>query len=167
MKGRDPRSMVDIKEVVVERLGGPFQCYGHCKEEASLKFVDSGVRLVGAVVCPSGYVSRLVGYGPQADPEGLLSFVMSQTTGALPLTASDIRVATRYSTDLGIGGSGRVLGEAYWTQNYGKAKSQDPNRPSLFMCSNCGKLFVQPASSSSSLCGGCSPERASMPVESE
>ena len=147
--------MFDIKEVVMERLGGPFQCYGHCKEEASLRFLDSGIGLIGAVVCPSGYVSRLVCYSGKPDPESLLSLVRTQTTGSIPLSAADVRVATRYAEDLGVEGSGRVLGEAYWTQNYGKSKSQDPERPAVFMCSNCGKLFVQPASSKKSLCGGC------------
>ncbi len=148
--------MVEIREVVTAKLGGPFQCYGHCKEEASLKFVESGVDLCGAVVCPSGYVSRLILYTSQPDPERLLAFIVSKSAGELPVMTADIRTATRYATDLGEGGEGRVLGEAYWTQNYGKRKDTSPDRPSLFMCSNCGRLFVQPLSVGSRTCNGCS-----------
>jgi hypothetical protein len=149
--------MEDMKGVVTERLAGPFQCLGHCREEATLKFLDAKSGLLGAVVCPSGYVSRLISYGPVADPGGLRSFVSAKTGGALPVREGDIRVATRYAADLGLGGRGRILGEAYWTQNYGKGKSQDPGRAALFLCSSCGELFVQPASAKSSLCDRCAP----------
>ena len=149
--------MDDIKEVVTAKLGGPFQCYGHCKEEASLKFVDDGVGACGAVVCRSGYVSRLISYSAQPDPEGLLSFVQSKSAGEMSIASADVRVATRYAADLGTAGEGWVLGEAYWTQNYGRRKDPSPDRPALFMCSNCGRLFVQPLSAGRTTCSGCSP----------
>jgi hypothetical protein len=148
----------DLRELVLDRLGGSSQCYGHCQEPAQLRFLKDEDREVGALVCPSGYVSRLIMYGPEVDSLEMESLVRSHAAEALQVEEGDIRLATRYSLDLGLGGADRkVLREAYWTQNYGKSKSKEPDRAALFMCSSCAKLFVQPASARASLCGACAP----------
>lgn len=150
--------MENLRGLVLERLGGPFQCYGHCQEPAELRFLKDEEREVGALVCPFGYVSKLIIYDLEVDAGEMVSFLSGQVNGALQVKEADIRLATRYSLDLGLGGANRkVLREAYWTQNYGKSKSKDPGRATLFMCSGCEKLFVQPASAKASLCRVCAP----------
>jgi hypothetical protein len=145
----------DIVSLVKEKLGGPFTCYGHCQSPSELRFIGEGGRLVAGHVCPSGYVSRLVEYGRDVDPSDFLSFVARQLGDSIGVRPADLRVATRYGWDLIGGGSEKLLREAYWTQNYGKGKSKDPERDALFLCSSCGSLFIQPLSSKGALCGRC------------
>ena len=144
-----------IKELVLAYLGGPFKCYGHCQEPAQLLFVREGDRPVAAQVCPGGYVSRLILYADSSDPVGLKEYVTGIAHGAFQVSERDIRSATRYGWDLGVGGNERVLGEAYWVQNYGRSKSSDPERRALFVCSSCGAPFIQAFSCATSLCADC------------
>jgi hypothetical protein len=145
----------DLRELVLARLAGSSQCYGHCQEQASLRFLEG--QEVGAFVCPSGYVSRLILYGLEVDAVVLETLVRSAVGDSMPVRTGDIRLATRYSLDLGLGGPPRrVIREAYWTQNYGKSKNREADRAALFMCSSCSDLFVQPVTANSSLCRRCS-----------
>lgn len=148
--------MDDLTELVREKLGGPFHCYGHCHEPAELKFLPSEGKLVGVLVCPSGYVSRFVMYGHELDAEELRSFVQRNAGSAMEVREGDVRLASRHALDLGLEGADRtVLREAYWIQNYGRSKSSEPDRAALFQCSRCGAVFVQPVSAKTSLCASC------------
>jgi len=146
-----------LRGLVEEKLYEPTTCYGHCEEQSRLRFMGDG-ELTGVFVCPSGYVSRIVRYGDEIDVPKFKLFLENVTGSSLDIQNEDIRTASRYSWDLGIeSDKERILREAYWTQNYRRTKSGDPDRSALFLCTNCNEnLLVQPVTSKSSLCSKCS-----------
>ncbi len=127
----------------------------HCGGQATLDYVGDGS--VGVHVCPDRYVSRIIAYGSRLDPEGVRKFVEGAAKGMQEVEGSDIRVARRYSWDLGFESENDdlVLTEAYWTQNYRRTKSEDPDRPALFLCANRDSFFVQPLRAKETLCERC------------
>jgi hypothetical protein len=134
----------------------PQKCYGHCSNQARLKLRESGERVQGFYVCPAGYVSKLIWYAEELDTADFTRYLSEVLAGKVQLRSTDVRLATRYSWDLGLAGkSGKVMRVAFWTQNYRGSKTDDPDRPSLFLCSRCGEPFVQPFSESNSLCEEC------------
>ena len=145
-----------LSGLVKEKLYEPTTCYGHCEQQIRLRFVGDG-ELTGVIVCPSGYVSRIVRYGDEIDIPEFKSFLENAVGSNLDIQSEDIRTASRYSRDLGVkSDKERILREAYWTQNYRRTKSGDPDRPALFLCTNCNEnLLVQPVTSKSSLCEKC------------
>lgn len=148
---------MDVRRVVEEKLNGNPKCYGHCQEPATLKFLPEKRVIVGCYSCPTGYVSRIVAYGRELDVNGLKALVSKAIHGIGDVTDEDIRVATRYTWDLGIEGEapGVVLREAYWMQNYRRTKSDDPNRQALFLCAKCNSFYQQPATDTNALCPRC------------
>ena len=145
-----------LRKLIEEKLDEPTTCYGHCEQQSRLRFVGDG-ELTGVFVCPSGYVSRIVRYGDEIDVPKFKSFLENAVGSSLDIQSEDIRTATRYSWDFGIeSDKERILKEAYWTQNYRRTKSGDPDRSALFLCTNCNKNFlVQPVTSKPSLCERC------------
>jgi hypothetical protein len=149
-------SETKLRGLVEEKLNEPTTCYGHCEQQSRLKFIGDG-ELTGVFACPSGYVSRIVRYGDEINVSKFKSFLENAVESRLEIQSEDIRTASRYSWDLGIeSGKERILREAYWTQNYRRTKSGDPDRSALFLCTNCNENFlVQPVTSKSSLCERC------------
>ena len=147
----------ELKKIIEEKLIGHPKCYNHCQEQSRLEFLSERSMLVGCYVCPSGYVSRIVTYGTELN----LATFKTMISGALNemggVSDEDIRVATRYTWDLGIHGKpeGTALKEAYWTQNYRRTKSEDPNRPALFLCTKCNSLFHQSVAGKNTVCPRC------------
>ena len=110
-------------------------------------------------VCPDRYVSRIIAYGRQLDPDGFRKLVQKAAKGMQEVEGSDIRVARRYAWDLGIENKSNdlVLVETYWTQNYRRTKSEDPDRLALFLCVNRDSFFVQPLHAKERFCDRCRP----------
>ncbi|PSN92975.1 hypothetical protein B9Q08_00055 [Candidatus Marsarchaeota G2 archaeon ECH_B_SAG-M15] len=149
-----------LKSLVFSHLSGSPRCYGHCEQTAGLRVIrEDGDGMVGCYVCPSGYVSRIVRYSIKRDEEWFTSYLKELLGAQLDIKPQDVRVATRYNWDLGLGGEKHeaVLKEHYWVQSYRRTKSDDPNRQAVFMCSQCDSLFQQPASSKNTLCPACAP----------
>jgi len=146
---------MDLEKLVNERLSGRSKCAGHCQEPTELKLLPQNGIMTGCYKCPSGYVSIIVQYGKDLDPQGFKTFLSSLLEGNV--TDEDIRVATRYNWDLGIGGEseGTVLREAYWRQSYRRTKSDDPHRVALFLCTNCSSFYRQQISDKNKLCPQC------------
>ncbi|MEM0272542.1 MAG: hypothetical protein QW514_08385 [Thermoprotei archaeon] len=152
-----------FESLVLNTLSGSPRCYGHCEDVARLRVIrEDEDGLVGCYVCPQGYVSRVVRYSPKRDVEGFTSYLKGLLGGGLDIRLEDVRVATRYNWDLGLGGEAHVpvVREHYWTQNYRRSKSDDPNRLAVFMCSRCDSLFQQPVSSKVSVCPVCASAQA-------
>lgn len=147
-----------LERVVLGLLSGSPKCFGHCEENARLTIIrEDEDGLVGVYACPSGYVSRVVRYSSKRDLEGFLDYLRELLGPGVEVRPEDIRVATRYNWDLGLGGGERreVVKEHYWVQAYRRAGGGDPNRPGVFMCFQCGALYVQPVSSKNTLCEKC------------
>jgi hypothetical protein len=148
---------MDLKKVVEEKLKGKPRCYGHCSEQAELRLLPEKHMLIGCYSCPTGYVSKIVAYGKEVEADDLKAFVSEATHGIGDVINEDIRVATRYTWDLGIDREpeGVVLREAYWMQSYRRTKSDDPTRQALFLCSKCDSFYHQPATGTDRLCPRC------------
>jgi hypothetical protein len=144
-----------IKQIVQSALSGESKCFSHCDKHAKLYLSEHEGKLLGVYACPSGYVSRIVLYERTLELEWFKRFLESVTKSEVK--DSDIRIATRHPWELALDVEEKVvLKEAYWTQNYRRTKSEDPNRIALFRCTTCGKLFLQSLSSSNTLCETCS-----------
>jgi hypothetical protein len=147
-----------LGKLVLTILSGSPRCYGHCEGTARLKIIrEDDAGLVGCYVCPGGYVSRIVRYSATPDAQWFTSYLKDLLGPQVDIASQDIRVATRYNWDLGLGGESHkpVLREHYWVQSYRRTKNDDPNRQALFMCSECGALFYQAASSRTTVCAHC------------
>ena len=142
------------RRIVEAKLNAVPMCRGHCNERASLSLSEVEGELIGTYACPSGYVSRLMNYG-EVDVSWFRDFVSLLLRGVGEVKEEDIRVATRYTWDLNEMGSGQVLKEAYWTQNYRRTQSDDLNRDALFSCTNCRSFYVQIVSGKERLCPEC------------
>lgn len=145
---------MSVKALVLEKFSDPHKCYGHCDQQATVRILKEDTTVITALDCPSAYVSRIVAYGEEVQVPNFKSFVESALNGSSQVADEDIRTATRYSWDLNVAKqpAGKVLGVAYWVQNYRRSKTDDPNRLALFSCSKCHDLFVQPVSSKETLC---------------
>ena len=121
-----------------------------------MKFLSSERDLLVCFACPSGYISRIITYGEEINVQTFKEFLSKLLSGAQDVQGEDIRLATRYSWDLGIQSNNeRIMRVAYWTQNYRRTKSDNPDRISLFLCSNCNSPFLQPLRSKTTLCETC------------
>jgi hypothetical protein len=142
-------------EVIVQQIfSSPSNCFGHCKEKAKPYLKKIGKKILCYHACPGMYVSRVIGYG--FEPSELLSYI-NQIAPGMDIKERDIRVATRYAWDLGIGSSDeRVFRVSYWTQNYGQSKVESQERNALFLCSRCNNPFVKKYISKEEKCSKCS-----------
>jgi hypothetical protein len=155
-----------LRKFVQKYLTFQGRCYKHC--DSPSYFVDlqsSSTKVIGAYVCPEGYVSRVVYFSPYTDVKPLKSFLYSQV-GEEIVTDRDIRPATRYGWELGsealaeIGKASPtgIIKEFYWTIY---PKTEDERRRGIFVCSSpekgrgCGRLFVQENKSRNRLCSEC------------
>jgi ssDNA-binding Zn-finger/Zn-ribbon topoisomerase 1 len=145
-----------LERTIEEKLNGHPTC-SHCQEQAALKLLPRKGMMIGCYACPSGYVSRIVTYGKELDLTAFRELVSSFAKGVSDVNNEDVRVATRYTWDLGIGTdqSGMVLKEAYWMQSYRRTKNDDPKRLALFLCGKCGSFYNQAFSELNKLCPQC------------
>lgn len=144
-----------IREFIEEKFSEPTTCYGHCQQQSQIRFLSRDNDLIACFSCPSGYVSRIINYGEDLNVQKFKEFLSNLLSKTRDVKDEEIRVATRYGWDLGLDTNAKVMRVAYWTQNYRRTKSDDPDRVSVFLCSNCNSLFLQPLSSRNSLCGKC------------
>lgn len=145
---------MDIMALVVSKFGEPQKCYGHCDKPATLKVLKSDGYLIACQACPAGYVSRVTAYGSGRTLPYLKAYLVDVLGEGADLKDVDLRTATRHPWDLGVPGA--ELTASYWTQNYRRTKSDDPNRIGLFVCARCGSPFSQAISSAGTMCSKCS-----------
>jgi hypothetical protein len=144
----------EVRSAAHHLLKTTTQCR-HCNGIADLEYIGDG--LTGVHVCPDRYVTRIIAYGRQPNPEGFQKFVQDSVQSSGEVKGADIRIARRYAWDLGLDKETNdlILTEAYWTQSYRRTKDESPNREALFLCSNRDSFFVQPLTSTETLCAGC------------
>jgi hypothetical protein len=117
---------------------------------------------LGCYTCRSGYVSLIVQYGKEVDLPAYKTLLSPLLQGNL--TDEDLRVATRYSWDLGVEdeSEGALLREAYWRQNYRRTKTDDPHRAALFLCTQCESFYCQRLSDVNKICPKCGKSAAEL-----
>lgn len=124
---------------------------------------SSATTVVGAYVCPANYVSRVVYFAEDPNPDWFEKFLIDQVGDRL--RKKDIRMATRHGWELGGSAEDEILEispshtikEYYWTFYAG---SEDDKESGTFLCQKreggCGQLFNKLVSSESRLCPACS-----------
>jgi hypothetical protein len=121
--------------------------------------------LVGAYVCPDGYVSRVIYFSINPDINWFKKFLAAQV-GEEIVNDRDLRPATRYGwelesdtlTEMSNVSSRGVVREVYWTTY---PKTDEERSQGVFLCSEpqkekeCRRLFVQEINSTNRLCQKC------------
>lgn len=155
-----------LKEFVETHLSFKGSCRRHCYNPTSLVPVWSDAEnLVGAYVCPSAYVSRVIYFSVKPDIDWFRGFLTAQV-GEEIVNERDIRPATRHGWELGnnavteigeVSPNSRVQ-EVYWTIY---PRTENAKSRGIFLCSGpedgrgCHKLFVQDLTSTNTQCPDC------------
>jgi hypothetical protein len=165
-KGRAISERKPLNEFVETYLSFKGRCRRHCDDPTSFVPVWSDAEnVVGAYVCPSSYVSRVIYFSVKPDIDWFKGFLTSQV-GEEIVNNRDIRPATRYGWELGnnavdeIGevSPNSIVREVYWTIY---PKTEIEKSRGVFLCSDleegrgCHQLFVQDISSTNTLCPKC------------
>jgi hypothetical protein len=140
------------------------KCYRHC--DRATKFVpifryDSTI--VGAYVCPQNYVSRIVYFANNPDPDWFKEFLFDQI-GKDRINPRDIRKATRHGWELGGNAEkeisnvskSREITQYYWTPY---PATDEEKKYGVFICAKeqggCGKLYSKLKTDETKLCPSC------------
>lgn len=157
---------MDIRSLVADRYAKIDRCYGHCDQPATMKFLNTeGMPVVTGYSCHQAYLSRIIVYSDALTLGGSCELVRSLVGDDQEVKEDDIRLASRYPWDFDFttGGADKSLMTAYWTQNYRRTKSEDPDRNALFLCESCRNIFQHQLSQRQVLCPGCTSSRPSVP----
>jgi hypothetical protein len=165
-KVRPTSERKSLKEFVKTYLSFNGYCRRHCDDPTSFVPVWSDKEnVVGAYVCPSSYVSRVIYFSVKPDLDWFKSFLTSQV-GEEIVNNRDIRPATRHGWELRNNAAVEIsdispnnkVQEVYWTIY---PKTEEAKNQGVFLCSDpkndrgCHKLFVQDIKSPNTLCPKC------------
>ena len=154
-------------EFVLKYLNFTGKCYRHCDKPTAMTVVSqNSTSLVGAYLCPEGFVSQVVYFRTQPDPEWFEHSLREQI-GQENVNHRDLRVASRHGWELGGDaqeildsrlGEGADVTEIYWTR-YPKTEEQKQQAVSLCVRDGskvgCMKLFMHDRNSVERLCPSC------------
>jgi len=155
-----------LKEFVERYLTFKAQCRRHCDKPSSFFELWFDLKnFVGAYVCSSGYVSRVVYFSLNPDKNWFRKYLTSQV-GESVVAEYDLRPATRHGWELGSDALTSIreinpddtIQEIYWTIY---PKTDEEKRCGVFLCSDsegkqkCNRLFVQDLNSQNRLCPAC------------
>ena len=135
------------------------KCHRHCDEPSKFVPIFSGdASVVGAYICPSSYISRVVYFANQPDRDWFEKFLAVQVGDTL--RSRDLRVATRHGWELGGNAEAEILGisdtgdlkEYYWTFY---PQTDEEKVSGAFICAECGTLFWKSFSDLRTLCAKC------------
>jgi hypothetical protein len=154
-------------EFVLKYLNFTGKCYRHCgKPTAMTVLSQNSISLVGAYLCPEGFVSQVVYFSTRPDREWFENWIRAQV-GQENVNQRDLRVASRHGWELG-GNAQEILDsrleegasvtEIYWTR-YPKTEEQKLQAVSICVGDEskvgCMKLFMHDRSSLERLCSSC------------
>lgn len=156
-----------FSEFVLKYLSFTGKCFRHCEKATSMETISQDLHgLVGAYVCPDGFVSQVVYFSLKPDLEWFRDLISSQV-GVGNISDRDIRIASRHGWELGrnaletLGakvGPGALIREVYWTR-YPKTEEQKQQAISLCLgdssVTGCKKLFIHDRNIKEELCPAC------------
>lgn len=159
--------MDQFPEFVLKYLNFTGKCFRHCEKPTTMKVVSQNSdRLVGAYVCPDGFVSQVVYFSTQPDSEWFERMLRAQV-GPENINHRDIRFASRHGWELGGDaqaalrsklGEGGVIHEVYWTRY---PKTEEEKQQVVSLCvgdgskAGCMKLFMHNRNSVERFCPSC------------
>jgi len=153
---------MELRELVTGQYDQLEKCYGHCELPATAKFLNDDAELVVVgYSCHGAYLSRIIIYSESLTLPASVDVITRLVKGQQEVIEEDVRIASRYPWDLNMPSNGtkKIMMMGYWTQNYRRTKSEDPNRDALFLCENCHAIYSKPITSKQVLCPSCTSER--------
>jgi hypothetical protein len=154
-------------EFVLKYLTFTGKCFRHCDKPTSMRVVSqNSTSVVGAYVCPDGFVSQVVYFSLKPDMQWF-ERMLSDQVGMENFSPRDIRIASRHGWELGGTareiveanlGQGASIREAYWTRY---AKTEEQKQLAVSLCqgdgskAGCMKLFMHDRGSVERLCPAC------------
>jgi hypothetical protein len=156
-----------LPEFVLKYLNFTGKCFRHCDKPTAMTVLSqNATHLVGAYVCPEGFVSQVVYFSTEPDREWFENSLREQV-GQENVSHRDLRVASRHGWELGGDaqgildsrlGEGVGVTEVYWTR-YPKTEEQKQQAVSLCVGDGskvgCMKLFMHGRNSTEQLCPSC------------
>ncbi len=143
------------------------KCFRHCDKQTSMKvLVEATTQVLGAYVCPDGFVSQVVYFSQKPDLKWFTDKLMSEV-GRENFTSKDVRVASRHGWELGgraletleeKAGNNSTITEVYWTRY---ARTDAEKQTAISLCvgdrsrPGCSKLFAHDRDSVESFCPTC------------
>jgi hypothetical protein len=128
--------------------------------------VEDSTRVLGAYVCPDGFVSQVVYFSQKPDLEWFTDMLTSEV-GVENFAPNDVRVASRHGWELGgnaletleaKAGTKSPITEVYWTRY---ARTDAEKRIAVSLCigdqsrSGCLKLFAHDRNVVERFCAAC------------
>ncbi len=160
-------SRESLAKFVEGHLAFAIACRGHCDAPAFFRLLSTeSSHVVGAYLCPDGFVSRIVCFSFEDNLDWFYAFLSNQLGSGI-VQRRDLRVATRHGWELGeeaadeleeLTKGRKVVKEVYWTR-YPRTEAEKGR--GVFLCSDpergrgCGRLFVQEVTSKEKLCSQC------------
>jgi hypothetical protein len=154
-------------EFVREHLSFKGKCFRHCDKQTSMRLmVEDSTRVVGAYVCPDGFVSQVVYFSQKPDLKSFTDMITSEV-GQENFTQNDVRVASRHGWELGgkaletleaKAGTDSPITEVYWTRY---ARTDAEKQVAISLCigdssrSGCLKLFAHDRNMVERFCPTC------------
>ncbi len=154
-------------EFVREHLSFRGKCFRHCDKQTSMRLlVEAATHVLGAYVCPDGFVSQVVYFSQKPDLKWFTEKLTSEV-GRENFSSTDVRVASRHGWELGgnavqilkeKAGDGATVTEVYWTRY---AHTDSEKQVAISMCigdhsrPGCSKLFAHDRDSVVSQCPIC------------
>ncbi|MBI2183370.1 MAG: hypothetical protein HYU39_00265 [Thaumarchaeota archaeon] len=155
----------DLSRLVKECIIVNAKCYRHCDESVYFReIVDQEDRLLGAYVCPGNYVSRVVYFSPKVNLDlEWFKKVLRENVPGVKIRDWEIRVATRHPWENAVDMEEPaatdetslapfIFRQVYWTPPKVHL-GEEPQGP--FICTNCGRVFVQSVKESFKACPDC------------
>ena len=156
-----------FSDFVLKYLSFKGKCFRHCDKSTSMQILSQEpLRVVGAYVCPDGFVSQVVYFSPSADLKWFESMISSQV-GRENFASNDVRIGSRHGWELGGEarqlletklGMGKSVTEVYWTR-YARTDAQ--KRVAISICTGdgvrkgCLRLFAHDSGRVERLCPVC------------
>lgn len=154
-------------EFILKYLNFDGKCFRHCDRSTSMQtLLHEPSRVVGAYVCPDGFVSQVVYFSTTPDIKWFEKMV-SEQVGAENLASKDIRVGSRHGWELDgdarrvlestLGVDGKIT-EVYWTRY---AKTDAEKRVQISLCPAGGlekrrpHLFAHDSNKTDRFCPSC------------
>jgi len=156
-----------FSEFVLKYLSFKGKCFRHCDKPTSLHVLSqepSG--LIGAYVCPDGFVSQVVYFSQSPDMKWFENRITSQV-GEENFATNDVRIGSRHGWELGGDaqqrletelGKNKHVTEVYWTRY---ARSDAQKRVAISLClgegarKGCLSLFAHDLERLERLCPNC------------
>ena len=128
--------------------------------------VEESARVLGAYVCPDGFVSQVVYFSQKPDLKWFTDMLTSEV-GEENFTPNDVRVASRHGWELGgkaletleaKAGTNSPINEVYWTRY---ARTDAEKQIAISLCigegsrSGCLKLFAHDRNTVERFCPAC------------